>query len=286
MKLIADSGSTKTDWALTGSTGETPKIINTTGYNPYFIDETGMIDSLRSSLLPHLNSSSIKEIFFYGAGCSSPGKQSIVRAALQSCFPDCRSILVGHDLLGAARALLGKNEGFAAILGTGANTCLYDGKDCTFNIDSLGYMIGDEGSASFLGKIFLRDFMRNLIPLDLIQQFREQYHAGSNESILQQLYGAEFPNRFLAKYASFSSGRENHEYIRTSIRNSFQAFFNNLVSKYPAYEKYTFNCVGSVAWNHTEILREVAASFNMKTGKIIKSPLEDLVKFHAEMSNE
>ena len=203
MILVADSGSTKTDWALIDPKTKQYTIYHTIGYNPYFIDTEAIFYSLSENLVKNFDATVVKEVYFYGAGCSNPAKVDIVRKAIARTFPNA-SVDVGHDLLGSARALLGDQQGFAAILGTGANTCIYDGKDCVMNIDSLGYLLGD----------------------------------------------------------------------------SFRDFFKNLVSKYPDYKSYSFNCVGSVGFVFSEILIEVANSYDMKVGKVIQSPLNDLVQFH------
>jgi hypothetical protein len=264
MLLIADSGSTKTDWCLTGP-GRDKKIYHTVGFNPYFIDTEAIYQSLSEDLLSALEPEAVSAIYFYGAGCSTPEKKDIVRNALTMAFPRTKEIFVGHDLLASARALLGKNKGFAAIIGTGCNTCLYDGNDVSLNIDSLGYLLGDEGSGSYIGKKIVRDFMRRRLDPDMMERFKER-----------------FPNRYLAGFCKFADEYQSHPYIRNKVRDSFRDFFKNLVSKYPDYKKYTFNSVGSVAFVFRDILEEVAQSYDMKMGKIIRSPLDDLVQFHLD----
>ncbi len=281
MMLIADSGSTKTDWCLTEDGIET-KIFHTIGYNPYFIDTEAIYYSLSENLLKNLDASSVTKIFFYGAGCSTPDKKDIVRKALSRSFPDAKEILVGHDLLASARALLGNNKGFAAILGTGTNSCLYDGNDVIMNIDSLGYLLGDEGSGSYIGKKIVRDFMRGRLEPELQARFKERFQIEDNEQIFNTLYTTQFPNRYLASFCKFADEYVHHPYIKNKVRDGFKDFFKNLTSKYPNYKEYTFNCVGSVGYVFKEILEEVAQSYEMKIGRVIKSPLDDLVKFHVD----
>jgi len=278
--LIADSGSTKTDWCLVNTEDNSQKIYHTIGYNPYFIDSEAIYYSLSENLLKDLDSESVDNVFFYGAGCSTPEKKDIVFKAINRSFPKAKSIFVDHDLLATARALLGSEAGFAAILGTGCNTCLYDGINISLNIDSLGYLLGDEGSGSHIGKKIVRDFMRGRLEPELHHRFKERFQIEGNEQIFQTLYSTQFPNRYLASFCKFADEYVTHPYIRNKVRDSFRDFFKNLVSKYPDYQSHKFNCVGSVGFVFKDILEEVALSYDMKIGKIIKSPLQDLVAFH------
>jgi len=281
MLLIADGGSTKTAWSLVNpNTGEINEY-RTEGYNPYFIGTDGIIHSLNNQLLPDLETDQVKQIFFYGAGCSTPEKNDVVFQAIKTCFPQS-TIYVGHDMLAAARALLQNEKGFAAILGTGANTCMYDGKNVSLNIDSLGYLMGDEGSGSYIGKKVVRDFMRGYLPDDLQKAFAEKYQL-SNEDIFDNLYHKPLPNRFLASFCDFAADHYQHQHIKELIRQSFFDFFNNLVSHYPDYKKYSFNCIGSVGFNFKDILLEVGEQqFGMKPGKLLPSPITELVRYHLE----
>jgi hypothetical protein len=150
------------------------------------------------------------------------------------------------------------------------------------NIDSLGYLLGDEGSGSYIGKKIVRDFMRGRLEPELQARFKERFQITDNEQIFQTLYTTQFPNRYLASFCKFADEYVSHPYIKNKVRDGFRDFFKNLVSKYPNYKAYEFNCVGSVGFVFKDILEEVALSFDMKIGRVIKSPLEDLVKFHLE----
>jgi glucosamine kinase len=286
MLLIADSGSTKTDWALTNPEKGIQNIYHTIGFNPYFIDTEAIYYSLSENLVKNLDANIVTSIFFYGAGCSTEEKKNIIRTALARTFPNAKQLFVGHDLLGSARALLGFEKGFAAIIGTGANTCIYDGNDCIINIDSLGYLLGDEGSGSYIGKKIVRDFMRKRLEPELQQRFKERFSIESNEQIFKTLYTTQFPNRYLASFCSFADEYVTHPYIKNKVRDSFRDFFKNLVSKYPDYKSYSFNCVGSVGFVFKDILEEVAVSYDMKVGKIIQSPLNDLVQYHLDLAKK
>lgn len=278
MIVIADGGSTKTNWCLIDENHKRVNF-NTEGYNPYFIDTSGIIKSLRAHLPEKLDYHKIEEVHFYGAGIHNQERILIVENALKAVFTDSK-IFVGHDLLAAARALLGTASGFAAILGTGTNTCIYDGEKISYHIDSLGYFLGDEGSGSSIGKRLLRDYMRGLMPEELSKIFYNTYQLNS-EDILDRLLNKPLPNRFLASFSKFIYDNNYFvEYARDVVKESFTAFFENLVSKYPGYQQYSFNCIGSVGYNFRDILREVATEYNMKIGKIIRSPIDDLVEYH------
>lgn len=282
MILIADSGSTKTDWILTD--GKTNHIrYSTIGYNPYFIDSESIYKSLSVKLVTQFDVSTVKTIFFYGAGCSTPGKSAIVYKALARCFP-YSEVFVKHDMLGAAKALLGNDKGFVAIIGTGSNTGIYNGMDIEQNIDSLGYLLGDEGSGSHIGKKIIRDFMRGHLPLELKNKFN-LVHQHSHEDIFDSIYNKLLPNRFLASFCKFADENKEHEYIQKIVSESFNDFFKNLVTKYPEYEKYTFNCVGSVGYIFQDMLKEIAKSYTMNMGKMIASPIEDLLTYHLSQDN-
>ncbi|SMO71645.1 N-acetylglucosamine kinase [Solitalea koreensis] len=278
MIIIADGGSTKTNWCLLNK--ENKKIyFNTEGYNPYFIDTEGIIQSLRTTLPDNIEISDIEHVSFYGAGCSNEDKKNVVAKALETVFSKAR-VYVGHDLLAAARALLGTESGFAAILGTGTNSCLYDGHDITMNVDSLGYMLGDEGSGSYIGKRILRDYMRGSMPLEMAEAFHRTF-GYSHAEIMEQLYKKPLPNRYLASFSKFVYDNNNVQpYARDVVKEAFTAFFRDLVSRYPDYQNYKFNCIGSVGYNFRDILSEVSAEFGMQVGKIVRSPIDDLVQYH------
>jgi glucosamine kinase len=276
MILVADSGSTKTDWVLKSESGELR--FRTIGYNPYFTGSEDIYKSLAETLAPGLNGHNVQRVYFYGAGCSNDTNIEVVKQALNRCFKGTE-VWVGHDMLAAARALLGNRGGFAAILGTGSNTCLYDGEKITRNIDSLGYLLGDEGSGSYIGKKIIRDYLRGFLPVDLEKRFREKYNL-SDKIIFDTLYNQPFPNRYLANFCQFAYENKSHAHIRRIVRVSFNDFFRHLVIKYPSYQEMSFNCVGTVGHSFSEILEEVVGLYNMKMGSIIRSPIEQLVEYH------
>lgn len=284
MIIIADGGSTKTNWCLLDD-NQKKIYFNTEGYNPYFVDSNYIVNSLKKGLPNDLPLDKIKEVNYYGAGVHNKEKAQIVEDAFRELFPNSE-INIGHDLLAAARALLGKESGFAAILGTGTNTCIYDGNEITHNIDSAAYILGDEGSGSYIGKKLLTDFVRGLMPKDVAKAFFDTYKL-SEEEIMDNVYTKPLANRFCASFSKFVyDNNVNIEYTRQIVEDAFEAFFRNLVSKYPNYQDYTFNCIGSVGYNFRNVLTEKAKQYGMNVGKILRSPIDDLVQFHIERFNE
>lgn len=281
MILIADGGSTKTNWCLV--TDDEKKVyFNTEGYNPYFVSEEYITNSLNKNLPADLEKDKITEVNFYGAGCSTDEMRAHVQHAMQLVFTKA-TVNIGHDMLAAARAVLGRNAGFAAILGTGTNTCLYDGRNVTQNIDSGAYILGDEGSGCYIGKKLLTDYLRGYMPEKLRQIFWDTYHL-TPDDVNEQVYTKPLANRFCAQFSKFVYDNNNVQlqYTHNLVKTSFQDFFKNLVTHYPNYQSYSFNCIGSVAYNFRNILEEVVAENGMTLGNIIRSPIDNLVKYHLE----
>ncbi|NGF58289.1 N-acetylglucosamine kinase [Parapedobacter sp. SGR-10] len=284
MIIIADGGSTKTNWCLLDD-NQKKIYFNTEGYNPYFVDSDYIVGSLKKGLPQDLPLDKITEVNYYGAGVHNEEKVEIVANAFRALFPNAK-IEVGHDLLAAARALLGTQPGFAAILGTGTNSCIYDGEKITYHIDSAAYILGDEGSGSYIGKKLLTDFIRGLMPKDVAKAFFDTYKLTPDE-IMDNVYTKPLANRFCASFSKFVyDNNVNIEYTRKIVEDAFEAFFANLVSKYPNYQSYTFNCIGSVGYNFRNVLEEKASQYGMKVGKILRSPIDDLVKFHMERTSQ
>lgn len=280
MIIIADGGSTKTNWCLLNDEGK--KIyFNTEGYNPYFVDGDYVIASLRKNLPADLQYDKITEVNFYGAGVHNQEKANELKSAFKVIFHNS-NIFIGHDLLAAARALLGTNKGFAAILGTGTNTCIYDGNDISYQIDSGAYLLGDEGSGCHIGKKLLIDYLRGYMPEAVRAEFWETYKY-TPDDIQDNVYSKPLVSRFCAQFSKFVFDcKADVAYTRGLVKTAFQEFFQNLVCHYPDYQNYELNCIGSVAYNFKDILEEVATENGMKLGKLIRSPIDDLVQFHLE----
>ncbi|TDW95889.1 N-acetylglucosamine kinase [Dinghuibacter silviterrae] len=277
MMLIADSGSTKTNWSIIGEDG-IPRFFDTEGYNPYFQNSKAIASSLSGSLPADLDRRAVGGIHFYGAGCFED-KADIVAAALRELFPAAK-IFVGLDLFGSARALLGNGPGFIAILGTGANTGLYDGTRITANIDSLGYLLGDEGSGYYIGKKLLGDFIRGYMPAPVAGELASTYSV-TRESIMTRLYSGPSPNRYCAGFVPFlENSQADVDYTRGLVASAFADFFKCLVCKYADYKRYSFNCTGSVAYAFRDILADTAARYQMPWGTVLKAPIQGLVGYH------
>ena len=280
MILIADGGSTKTHWSWV-SKDLNSKDFYSEGYNPYFVDEPYIIGSLTKALPADLSPALIKQVFFYGAGVHNKEKAQILVNAFSQVFPGAE-ITVDHDLLAACRALLGDEAGFAAILGTGTNTCIYNGTEISYHIDSAAYILGDEGSGCYIGKKLITDYLRNSLPESVKAKFEETYTYRHDE-ILDRIYTQPLANRFCASFAEFVNKNLDNAHIRNIVETSFDDFFTKLVCLYPDYQKYTFNSVGSVGFYFRDILEATAAKYGMKAGQILKSPIEGLVKYHKKV---
>lgn len=278
MKLIADSGSTKTDWCLLGDNNSIT-YFDTEGFNPYYVDSDYIYNAIVAKLPANLDVEKVKEIYFYGAGCSGD-KNQIVETALARVFKHAH-IEVEHDLLAAARSVLGNDTGFVAILGTGANSCLYDGKVITHQIDSLGFMLGDEGSGAYIGKQLLVSYGRGQLPEDLRVEFWNEYGL-TPDDIVEHAHSKPLPNRFCAGFVRFIAPRMEHPYINGIIRKAFTDCFENMISLYPDFKLYSLNCVGSIGYMFSAILSDVAKTYGMRTGNIIKAPIEGLISYHTK----
>ena len=277
MILIADSGSTKTHWSLV-EYRMVKKTIETPGLNPYFVTAEIVKSILQTDLMPNMVARFIKVVHFYGAGCSTENNNNMLREAMKQFFHEAE-IHVYHDILGAARALHGNKEGIACILGTGCNACFYDGKQIFSIVPSLGYLYGDEGAGSNLGKIFIEKYLKNKLPKDIHEEFDQKYHM-TLENILNALYNRPSPNRFLASFSEFIAPRQKHPFLHDLVKSSFQSFVEEQVMKYKDFDKFTVGFVGSIAWFYKDILLEVATGNNLKVGIIMRSPMEGLVKYH------
>lgn len=277
MLLIADSGSTKTTWILVEDK-VIKKTVLTPGLNPYFLTSATIEAILRADLVPGLFPDFISEIHFYGSGCSTENNNNMVRNCLSLFFRNA-GISVYHDILGAARALFGRGEGIAGILGTGCNACYYDGNAIYTKVSSLGYLYGDEGAGSYLGKVFIGNYLKQRLPGDLRNEFDTNYRF-TLEDILNALYNRPFPNRFLASFSEFIAPRQHHPFLHDLIKNSFSAFFEEQISKYDNYKKIPVSFVGSIAYIYKDILLEAATEYNIKIGTICQSPVKGLIRYH------
>ena len=279
MILIADGGSTKTDWRLLKD-GREYKQLQTTGFNPYLVGSDVIEEILWKELQPYIDNNGVTKVYYYGAGCSTATKNQVVELAFEKVFPSAR-IYIDHDLLGAARALCGNTEGVVAILGTGSNSCFYDGKNIIDHIFSLGYFFGDEGSGAFMGKNLLSAYLHNDLPSDLAEKLEKEYPM-SKESILDAVYNKPAPSRFLASFSTFINSNREHSFIKNLILDNFRTFYRYQVCCYPRHKEVPVNFVGSVAFHYQDLLLEISSEFGTRIGKIIQAPIDGLVEFHKE----
>lgn len=276
MLLIADSGSTKTHWCVIDKNGK--KLIQTIGINPYQMNNFAIKEVLEKELYPYISPENIKDVQFYGAGCSTEQKCTAVDSVLQDFFTKA-SIDVHHDLLGAARALCGHEKGIASILGTGCNSCYYDGKEIKEQMYSLGYVLGDEGGGTYLGKRLIQAFYQGALPTEVHNLFKEEFNPVL-ENILDNIYNKPRPNRFLASFSPFILRNIDHPYFYDLVSSSFDEFFTKYVLKFQEARNTQIHFLGSIAFHFRDILKESARKADLQIGKIYESPMQGLVEFH------
>ena len=277
MQLIADSGSTKVDWRAIKEDGSVVEI-STEGINPVFQTREQILDIFNTKLVPVLGNG-VKQIFFYGAGVVSPEICGALSGYFKEVFPESECY-AASDVLAAARALCGHKPGIACILGTGSNSCMYDGKDIVKNVRAGGFILGDEASGGYLGKRLISDFIKGLLPKEIEDVFVERYGL-DYMAIVQKVYKESLPSRFLASFSPFLNEFKEHPYIHNLLRSSFDEFFKRNIVHYD-YKINDVNFVGSIAYYYRPIIEESAAAQGMKVGKIIKSPIDGLVEYHKE----
>lgn len=276
MILIADSGSTHTTWALVDRDSSDVLYCETPGINPYYQDEDEIVAVLSDEFSMDINQ--VRKIYFYGAGCANPEKCALVGRALMRFFGICE-IDVQSDLMAAARALLGRGSGIAAILGTGSNSCYYDGHKIVSNVPPLGFILGDEGSGAVLGRTLVGDILKKQVPEQICSRFFERYQLSAAD-ILERVYRHPFPNRFLAGFTHFIADNIEEEAMSDLVRKAFAAFFVRNIALYPEATGLPVNFVGSVAYEFRELLKEAAAITGFGVGQIMRSPVAGLIRYH------
>ena len=279
MILIADCGSTKIDWCLLNGKKKVAQIF-TTGMNALLMTEEEMAECIMTELMPNLQGYEVTEIYYYGAGIISDKIKNQVVNALKRNMPNVTKIEVNSDLLAAARALCQREPGIACILGTGSNSCYYDGEKVVDNVSPLGYILGDEGSGAVLGKLLVGDVLKKQLPEHLCEKFLKEYNL-DRTAIIERVYRKPAANRFLAQFAPFLEHNINEPSIKAIVVRSFTDFFVRNVASYPNYKKLPCNFVGSIALLQKDVLTEVASSLGITIGNIIQAPMEGLIKYHS-----
>ena len=276
MKLIAESGSTRTEWVLVEDNNLIQRAF-TEGLNPFFQTRREISRSVRLGLPELFFKKKLEQVYFYGAGCSSHEKKNILGASLVAQFKT--PIQVESDLLAAARGLFKCEAGIACILGTGSNSCFYDRKIIAKNVKAGGYILGDEGCGAVMGKHFLSDVLKGLAPKDITNDFYDKFRINANE-VMESVYNRPFPNRFLATVSYFLADYLNEDYVYNLITSNLRSFFTRNVCQYD-YQNYPVRFVGSLAYHYADLLREIAKEFVINLQVIEETPINGLIEYHA-----
>ena len=276
MKVIAESGSTRTEWVLVEDNTLIQRAF-TEGINPFFQTRREISRSVRLGLPELFFKKKLEQVFFYGAGCTSHEKRNILGASLVAQFKS--PIQVESDLLAAARGLFLCQAGIACILGTGSNSCFYDGKIIVKNVRAGGYILGDEGSGAVMGKMFLSDVLKGLAPKDITNDFYDKFRINAHE-VMESVYNRPFPNRFLSTLSYFLADYLDNDYIYTLVTDNLRSFFTRCVCQYD-YQKYPVRFVGSLAYHYANLLRQIAKEFGIDLQNIEETPINGLIEYHA-----
>lgn len=276
IKLIADSGATKAEWCLIG--GPKKKTIITQGISPYFLSTEQITSLLQKELLPKLKGVKVDEVWYYGTGCANPENAKSVKKAIKTVLKESK-IEVTHDLMAAARALCGRQKGVACILGTGSNSCYYDGKRIVRNSPGLGYVLGDEGSGAYLGKKVIQYYLYGTFDEELRGRFDVTYTTNSTE-ILENVYKKPLPNRYLASFTQFLADNRGHYMIENIIEDGLNDFFFTHLCKYGETWKLPVHFAGSVAFGFKDVIQQLCNSYEFELGNVMKKPMDGLIEYH------
>ncbi|MCC8410470.1 N-acetylglucosamine kinase [Mucilaginibacter sp. UR6-1] len=277
MILVADSGSSKTDWLLS-IPGSEPKPFKTDGLNPYFLSEKEIVKIIQTQAADLLTyAADVKEVYFFGAGCSSPDRHEIVSNALSQLFTDA-FVSVDSDLLGSAYATCGHEKGLCCVLGTGSNISFFDGTDIHEGQHGLGFVLGDEGSGTAFGKALVTDYLYGNMPADIQAQFKEKYKL-TKEIVIKNVYRMPKANSYLASFTRFLYQVRQSEYAQALIKRLLYDFIETNIKPYPQHHRYKCHFVGSIAYVFADELKALLTDNNIKPGKIIRQPINDLLEF-------
>lgn len=276
MILVSDSGSSSSDWMLNLPDSE-PLLFHTKGLNPYFVNEKEIARILSEvpEIIPYI--SEIHEVYFFGAGCSTPDRREIVSNALTQIFPNA-FIAVETELLGSAYATLGDKKGLICNIGTGSDISYFDGETLTPSIHGNGYVLGDEGSGTYFGKQLILDYLYENMPKDLAQEFGEKYRV-TKDSVIKHVYQKERPNAYLASFVPFMAEHRAHPYVENLLKNGFAEFVRTNIMTFPNYLEHECSFVGQVAFFFDMQLREVCDMHNIRIGTILQKPIKELYEF-------
>lgn len=277
IKLIADCGATKGEWCLINNGKK--KTFFTQGISPYFLSTENIKNILLKELKPKIKNLDIDEVFYYGTGCANSENAKSVKKAIMQVFAGAK-VDVTHDLMAAARALCAKNKGIACILGTGSNSCYYDGKKIVKNSPGLGYVLGDEGSGAYLGKKVLQYYLYGTFDEELRGRFDLTYTTNTAE-ILESVYKKPLPNRYLAGFTKFLADNRGHYMIENIIEDGLNDFFFNHLCKYREVWTLPVNFTGGVAFGFKDVIQHLCESYEFELGLVQKNPMQGLVAYHS-----
>ncbi len=278
MKLVIDCGSTKADWAIINDS-ELIKVFKTEGFNPNYTDKEAILEIVSGGVSCDDYVKCISEIFFYGSGCGNEANCKIVKDVLSSVYVNA-NVSVTHDMMATCYALFGKGKGIACILGTGSNSCYYNGVDIEDKAVSLGYVLGDEGSGSHLGKVLVHDYFYNRLPAELSERFEREYDVNL-KSLLDNIYHNNNVSRYLASFAKFLYDNKEHEFIYDMCYRCFDEFVEYFIVKYELAKHMEIGFVGSIAYYFQDIIKRCLEDKGLRLGKVLKSPIEGLIDFHS-----
>lgn len=274
--IVADSGSTKTSWYLLRNDGTVDEQCRTSGINPFFQQSSEIVKTLQEELPAAMRQTDT--VFFYGAGVANQQKKNELFGVFSTFFK-VTDIQLESDMLAAARSLCGNERGIASILGTGSNSCFYDGEKIAGGVPSLGYILGDEGSGSYLGRLLVKSIFRNQFPSHLIDRFKQDYE-GETSTLLHKVYSQPYPNRYLAGFTRFLSDHLHEEAVQQLIRMSFRDFINGHIKLYDNARDMELHFTGSIASVFSVLLKEVIQEAGLKAGKIEADPGKGLIRYH------
>lgn len=277
MIVIADSGATKTSWVAQNK-GQNTRL-STEGISPYFFSSEQIAALVQDKLLNSLPSEPIEAIYYYGTGCATETNKLLVKNGLANGFKIDAPIEVESDLMAAARALCGAHPGVACILGTGSNSCVFDGRKIIRNNPAPGFILGDEGSGAYLGKKVLQYFIYETFDEELMHKFRLTY-TDDYRTILDKVYKQAWPNRYLASFAPFLSENRGHYMIENIIEDGLSDFFQHHLYKYPETWQQPIHFVGSIAFHFADMVKTICQNIELECGNILKEPMEGLITFH------
>ena len=282
MELIADGGSTKVDWVLLDGDKKEKRRITSIGINPAIVTHEELVNRIFAIDEIVSVKDKIKKVSFYGAGCGTEKPKALLTSVFNDVFTNA-IVFVAEDMLGAVYAASFNSESIVCILGTGSNSCYYNGEEIQDTIPSLGYIVMDEASGNYFGKILLQDFFYNKMPKEIRNDFEIKFDLDP-DTIKGFLYKSPNPNRYLATFAKFMFDYKEHSYIKTIIRNGFNTFIENRVLCYSKSNELPIYFIGSIAYYFKELLEETAQLHNLKIDGIIQKPLDNLIAYHRNLS--